>query len=362
MPGQQIADRLKAKYGWEPEEFTKGGEPKIDEETLQGFEWPEAAALNEYLMVEKRLSLLVEGKGSLMRAVRDDGAIHGNVNILGAATSRMAHSSPNLSGVPKVGSPYGEEMRGLFIARPGWVLVGCDADAIQIRGLGHFLYSRDGGAYVEAILKGKAENGTDMHSVNARAIKLDPVAKYRVGAVMTAGRAIAKTFFYAWLFGAGGEKLGRTCGEPRGNGARQVGNRKKVALENGITGMAGLLTSLTDKVKATGTIYGLDGRVLPIRSPRTALSTLLQNAEATIMKRAAVILDGLLVSELLHPGRDFEFVGNFHDEWQIECRPECADRVGTLAAEAIRQAGEYYKFRCPLAGNYKLGANWAETH
>lgn len=367
---QHIADRLKAKYAWEPEEFTDGGEPKIDEETLQGFEWPEAALLNEYLMIDKRLSLLVEGKGSLMKAVKADGAVHGNVNILGAATSRMSHSGPNMTGVPKVGSHYGEEMRSLFVARPGWVLVGCDADAIQIRGLGHFLCSRDGGAYVEAILRGRAEDGTDMHSLNAKAIGLDAIKKYLVASTMITGRAIAKTFFYAWLFGAGGEKLGRTCGEPRGVGARAVGNRKKLRLETGIVGLTnpddpkkpGLLDSLKNKVLATGTIFGLDGRVLPIRSPRTALSTLLQNAEATVMKRALVILEDLLASASLHPGRDYEYVLNAHDELQIEVRPQHAEQVGQLAAEAIKKAGEYYRFKCPLAGNYKVGRTWADTH
>ena len=57
-----------------------------------------------------------------------------------------------------------------------------------------------------------------------------------------------------------------------------------------------------------------------------------------------------------------KFVANVHDEWQIECDSGIADCVGRLGCTAIRLAGEAFKMRCPLAGNYKVGNNWAETH
>ncbi|MER9252470.1 hypothetical protein NKI59_11755 [Mesorhizobium sp. M0598] len=80
------------------------------------------------------------------------------------------------------------------------------------------------------------------------------------------------------------------------------------------------------------------------------------------MKRALVILDNNLQALGLVPGVHYEFVANVHDEWQIEVDEDKAELVGKTAAEAIRLAGEYYKFRCHLAGNSSYGQNWAETH
>jgi DNA polymerase I-like protein with 3'-5' exonuclease and polymerase domains len=99
-----------------------------------------------------------------------------------------------------------------------------------------------------------------------------------------------------------------------------------------------------------------------VRSAHASLNTLLQSAGAIQMKRALVILDNNLQALGLVPGVNYEFVVNVHDEWQIEVDEDKAELVGKEAQDAIRLAGEYYKFRCPLAGNSVVGTNWAETH
>lgn len=355
-----IAARLKEKYGWEPTEMTKEGAPKIDEGTLDGMPWPEAKLLNEYFMVEKRLSYLVSGKQSWIKNVRN-GALHGEVETNGAYTGRMTHKV-GMAQVPSVSVPYGKECRALFIARPGRVLVGCDADALELRCLAHFMARFDGGAYIEIVLRGDKSKGTDMHSVNARAMGLDPTKLYDIGPIQLSGREIAKTFFYAFIYGAGAEKLGTIIGKPRGQAARTAGARLKATFIRGLPALAKLLKGIEDKVADQGFIYGIDGRVLPIRSKHAALNTLLQSAGAVLMKKALVLLDDQLSTEGLHYGRDYEFVANVHDEWQIECLPEHAERIGAIAADAIRRAGEHFNFRCPLAGNSTVGKNWAETH
>jgi hypothetical protein len=80
------------------------------------------------------------------------------------------------------------------------------------------------------------------------------------------------------------------------------------------------------------------------------------------MKKAQVILDGNLQGLGQVPGEHYEFVATVHDEWELEARPEVADLVGRTAADAIRLAGEHFKFRCPLAGEYKIGKTWADVH
>jgi DNA polymerase I len=353
---KQIAERLKAKYAWEPEEFTKSGEPALDEETMAGLPFPEAATLCEYLMIDKRLGQLAQGQEAWLKHVRN-GRIHGRVNSMGTATSRMSHMKPNIAQVPRCDKPYGPECRSLFKAGPGYVLVGIDADALELRDLAAYLAKHDGGAYIEIVLRGEKAKGTDMHSVNCRAMGLDPKKLYRVGAVELSGRDIAKVFFYALIYGAGDAKLGAIMGR---NAA--AGRRARQNLLKGITGMDKLVKALQVKVKSQGYIHGLDGRVIPIRSEHAALNTLLQSAGAILMKRAVVILDASLQAAGLVPGIDYEFVANVHDEWQIEVKPEHVETVKSHGCTAIKAAGEYYSFRCPLAGNADSGANWAATH
>ncbi|MDE3021865.1 MAG: hypothetical protein KGI54_08400 [Pseudomonadota bacterium] len=117
------------------------------------------------------------------------------------------------------------------------------------------------------------------------------------------------------------------------------------------------------KVKSSGYLKGLDGRVLHVRSSHSALNTLLQSAGAILMKQALALLDRSLQEDhKLLPGEDYEFVANVHDEWQIECKEELADTVGKAAVASMETAGTLLKFRCPITGEYKSGKSWAETH
>lgn len=359
---QMIAARLREKFAWEPADFTDNGQPKIDESTLEGLEWPEAKLFNTYLMLEKRLAALVEGKQGWMKVVKSDGRIHGNVNTMGAATSRMTHNGPNISQVPSVTAPYGKECRSLFVAGAGYTLVGCDADALELRCLAHYMASYDGGAYVETVLCGDKAKGTDMHSQTSRAIRLDPKKLYQAGGRMAPGRDISKEWFYAYLYGAGDDKLGVIVGEQTGPHARSRGRRDRAGFVNSLPALGSLIAALKAKISRQGYIFGIDGRTIPIRHAHAALNTLLQSAGAIVMKRALVILQGLLVSEGLREWSDFAFVANVHDEFQLEVIPEKSERVGQLAAESIKLAGEYYRFRCPLAGQHSTGTSWAFTH
>jgi DNA polymerase I len=76
------------------------------------------------------------------------------------------------------------------------------------------------------------------------------------------------------------------------------------------------------------------------------------------MKQALVLLSDKIRANNL----DAKFVANVHDEWQIEAAEAHADEVGRAARQSIIEAGEHFKLRCPLDGEYKIGRNWAETH
>lgn len=368
-PGSRhhIADRLIKLHGWEPVEFTPTGEPKIDETTLDGLTFPEGQLLKEFLMIDKRIGMMHgdDDKGWLNK-VRN-GRIHGDVNTNGAVTGRMTHSNPNVAQTPRVGSPYGSECRELFIAPAGRVLVGCDAEGIELRELGHYMARIDGGEFANAVVNGKKEDGTDAHSIN----------KKNVGMRTRDG---AKTLIYAFLYGAGPEKLGtiflddmteeyrRKFFEENPAGPRRAEAVKKLGKVVKKKFLAGLpaLKELIDDAKAAsvsrGYVIGHDGRQIMIRSAHAALNTLLQGGGAVVMKKALVILDEDLQSIGLVPGRDYEFVANVHDEWQIETEERYAEEIGKRAASAIAAAGRHFNLRCPLAGSYASGKNWKETH
>jgi DNA polymerase-1 len=355
-----IARVLTKHFGWKPTALTPTGEPEVNEESLKAIVHPEAKSLLRYLMVQKRLGQLAEGKEALLKHVRN-GKIHGSVNTLGAVTRRMTHSSPNVSQVPACYSPYGTEFRELFEARAYFVLVGADADALELRDLAHFMAMYDGGEYTKTVLEGDKKKGTDMHSVNARALGLDPTKAY-FGT--ETGRDIAKTWFYAFIYGAGDEKLGSIITKvrnPRKN--RSIGKAARTSFMANLPAMGKLMQAIKANAKKNGYLKALDGSRLHCRSEHSAPNTLLQSAGAVAMKKALVLLDADLQHTLaLTPGVDYEFCANVHDEWQIECRPEIAEVVGAAAVAAIRAAGEHFGFRCPLDGQFKVGRTWADTH
>lgn len=156
----------------------------------------------------------------------------------------------------------------------------------------------------------------------------------------------------ALLYGAGPAKLGSIVG-----GGYKEG-QQMLAKFMAATPALSSLKALVEKLAERGYLKGLDGRRLWLRSAHKALNSLLQGAGAIVMKRALVIF----YKDLRAAGIEPAFVLNIHDEWQIETDVDKAEQVGKMGAEAIHKAGEYYKMRCPLAGEYKIGLNWAETH
>jgi DNA polymerase-1 len=352
-PGSRhhIARRLQA-LGWRPKDFNKDSTPVVDEKILAEMPWPEAQLLLKYLRTQKLLGQLSDGKGGWLKMVRPDGRIHGRVNPNGACTGRMSHMSPNVAQADK-----DPRMRALWLPRDGWVLVGCDADGLEARMLGHYLARYDGGAFVKTLLDGRKEDGSDIHSRNRDAVRAAGFAVDRDG---------AKTLLYALMYGAGDWKLAATVKDNlRATGQRlpkiphkEMGLLVRRALAKSMTGIDKLIDAVKAAAKERGYLIGLDGRHLNVRSDHAALNTLLQGAGAVVMKRALVEFMRLWGERQ----QLFGLCANVHDEVQIECVPEMAETFGDEFASCIRSAGEYYKLRCPLSGAYQVGSNWAETH
>ena len=323
---QQIGRYLRL-FGWKPEKFTETGQAIVDEKTLETVtDIPEAQLIAEYLMVGKRIAQVQ----SWLDAIEDDGRVHGQVNACGAVTGRMTHSKPNMAQVPAVGAPYGAECRSCWVVPDGYKLVGIDASGLELRMLASYMNDKE---YTDEILNG------DIHTTNQRNAGLST-------------RSQAKTFIYAFLYGAGDAKIGSIV-----DGSQRTGARLRQRFLDNTPALA----ELREKVSIAshrGHLRGLDGRCLHIRSEHSALNTLLQSAGAIVMKKALQIFEQYAPQWKL----DYKLLGSIHDEYQIEAREDHADKVGYLMVESIKAAGIALDLKCPLDGEYKVGSNWAETH
>jgi len=373
-----ISRMLMQKYDWIPTEFadkemapvelmyqykrlgvTSATIPKVDDEILQRLPYPEAKPLSEFQMLQKRCAMLAEGKQAWLSCYHEDThRIHGSINQFGTVTGRCNHFKPNLGQVTAAHHPYGKECRSLFIVPDGYYLVGCDADGLEARCKAHYLAPYDDSQFIQTILEGNKDDGTDTHSLNQSYLKL-------------ASRNVAKTYYYAWLYGSGNANLGMIAmtddnykdydGDPA-----KLGSKTRGMLIKNFTGVKALIDAVQTKVKLRHPnmwLKGLDGRRVPVRAVYSALNTLFQSAGAVIMKKAMVITHDLLCHEGLTPGTDYAQVLFVHDEYQFECRTkEIADIVAITVPEAIKLTGEYFKLRCPLSGSSKIGKNWYDTH
>ena len=323
---QQVAERLETK-GAKWHQKTPSGKPVVDEKTLkENSHVSEAGKVLEYLTLQKRYAQV----HSWLEAVEEDGRVHGRVISNGAVTGRMTHQSPNMAQVPASHSPYGHECRSCWTVPEGKKLVGFDASGLELRMLAHYMNDKE---FTDVLLT------DDIHTRNQMAAGLET-------------RPQAKTFIYAFLYGAGDAKIGTIVG----GSARDGADLKQRFLRNTPS-----LESLRERViRASGRGYltGLDGRKLRVRSEHAALNTLLQAAGAIVMKKALVILDDYAQQWSL----DYKLIGNIHDEVQSEVATDQAEKYGWLAVECLKAAGVEFNLRCPLDGEYKVGTTWAETH
>mgnify|MGYP002641324873 FL=1 len=322
---KQIAERLMA-LGWKPNKHTEKGTVVIDESVLETIDRPEARLFEEYLLLQKRITQAEKWIDYADNSSR----VHGSVITNGAITGRMSHSKPNMAQIPSVSSPYGKECRSVWTVEDGNRLVGIDASGLELRMLAHYMKDED---YTNEILSG------DIHTKNMEAAGLT-------------NRDQAKTFIYAFLYGAGPAKIGAIVGGGEKEGRKLINSflANTPSLKN--------LRSKVDRVSQQGWLPGLDGRRLIVRSQHAALNTLLQGAGAIVMKKALILLTEKLKCDRIHGS----FVANVHDEWQIETTKEFSESVGQLGVQAIQEAGLALKLRCPLDGEYKIGTNWASTH
>lgn len=340
--------------GWQPAAWNTNDEgertsPKLSkDDPYDGIEGVVGRLVARRVQCRQRKSI-IEG---LLTLIREDGAISSVINSL-TETSRATHR--NIVNIPKGVSFFGKQMRSMFVAREGKVLVSTDSDSCQLRMLGGRMGDP---AYIQALVTGDKSKGTDLHSLTKKIAELE-------------SRDVAKGVIYCLLFGGGDNKLGNTA-KRSGQGA-EIRSR----LYKGFDGLEALVDKLTKEWKATakkrwnakwnkmeyydGYITGLDGRPVKVAFEHQLLVYLLQSDEAIMMSAAYVKLYHELSKRFVW-GEQWGFVAWYHDEYTVECNPDIADEVARLSEEAITWAGEYFKIPCPHIGQAAIGNSWYAVH
>jgi DNA polymerase I len=323
--------------------------------TLPGSAPSPARTLAKRILLESRRRTLTEWLG----LVEPDGRIRGQFQGIGAWTHRMSHQKPNTANIPNdlkedlTKKLLGKELRSLWQAPRNRLLVGVDAEGIQLRIFAHYINDEE---FTDALVRGKKADKTDPHSLNQRV--LGSVCK---------SRQAAKRFVYALLLGGGIGKLAfiLDCTIPEAQAALD-------RLLERYTGFSSLKQSVIPKDAKKGYFIGLDGRKVSIpgstvgERKHLCMSGYLQNGEAIVMKKATLKWHDKLKD---HKALLVDLV---HDEWQTEVPNdlETAILVAQIQADSLKEVGEELGLRCPLAGSfwnddkhdYTIGTSWYKTH
>lgn len=326
-----IAWILTTFYGWTPTQKTATGKPVVDEVILTEIGSEIAIQFARCLTVTKMLGLLSNGTNAWLKLCTND-RIHHHCSVA-TNTHRAAHRNPNLGQVPS-----DERFRTLFIPSPGLSMVGADLSGIELRMLSHYLARWDGGRYAEILLNG------DIHQVNADKIGIS--------------RRQVKTVTYAFLYGAGDEKIGHSYDKQLSPAkAKKKGKEIRAAYVEAVDGLGDLLNAIKEAAER-GYIKSIDGRKIELDSPHKALNYLLQSGAGVVAKRWMVI-NNEHMKELKLCASQLAFV---HDELQFEVDPTHAQDLCSSLVLAATEAGEYYNIRCRIDAEATIGKNWSETH
>jgi DNA polymerase I-like protein with 3'-5' exonuclease and polymerase domains len=330
-----IAWILQTFHGWNPKHLTATGKPIIDEVTLKEAASDGITIAEDFLKcldITKKLGMISQGTNAWLKLCTSAERIHHHCST-GAATFRCSHRNPNLAQVPS-----DERFRRLFIATPGSVLVGADLSGVELRMLAHYLSKHDGGRYADILLNG------DIHQVNADKIGIS--------------RKLVKTVTYAFLYGAGDEKIGHSYDKQlSSSSAKRKGKEIKQAYIEAIEGLDKLLADVKSAAER-GFIRAIDQRKILVDSPHKALNFLLQGSSACLAKRWLTIAHDN-INQLGIKAHQLAFI---HDELQYETTPNNANDLSTSLVLSATEAGEYYRLRIRIDAESNIGNNWAETH
>ena len=331
----QVGAYLKS-CGWKPEKLTTTGRPQVNEGVLLSIkDIPAAAVLAKLYRVNKLIAMLAEGKEAWIK-LEDDGRIHPKIKPMGTVSGRTSCVRPNLQQVPSPRLAYGKECRELFCARPGYVLVGCDAKSLEVRCFAHYISKYDGGEFSKQVVAG------DIHQDNADLMKCD--------------RQTAKNTFFALIYGASPTKISTMLDVDLVQAENLIDTlfRKRPEMQY-------LIAGIKRAAQSRGFLRGLDGRKLIPRSVHSSVNLLIQAAGACVAKQAAINMREYIVDNKMGC-LGIRIVGFIHDEILIEAPEHNAGQLLMAACRSFRETTTQFNLRCPMDGEGSIGETWYEVH
>lgn len=299
----------------------------------------------DYRTLTKLKSTYADG---LLKEISADGRIHTNFQMTVTATGRLSSTEPNLQNIP-VRRELGAQIRKMFVASPGKVLVDADYSQIELRLLAHI-------ANDETMIAA-FRSGEDIHAVTASQVFGVPLAE-----VTPLQRSHAKAVNFGIVYGISAFSLAQDIGVFK--------SEAKAYMDSYFAkyhGVRAYMTRVVEQAKADGYVTTLFGRRrdLPelkssnfnLRSfgERVALNMPIQGTAADIIKAAMVRVDARMRAEHLQA----RLLLQVHDELIVECPTEEAKTVKGILIEEMEHVVDY---RVPLLVDAKIGASWAEAH
>ena len=299
----------------------------------------------DYRTLTKLKSTYADG---LLKEISADGRIHTNFQMTVTATGRLSSTEPNLQNIP-VRRELGAQIRRMFVASPGKVLVDADYSQIELRLLAHI-------ANDETMIAA-FRSGEDIHAVTASQVFGVPLAE-----VTPLQRSHAKAVNFGIVYGISAFSLAQDIGVFQ--------NEAKAYMDSYFAkyhGVRDYMKRIVEQAKADGYVTTLFGRRrdLPelkssnfnLRSfgERVALNMPIQGTAADIIKAAMVRVDARMRAEKLQA----RLLLQVHDELIVECPAEEAETVKAILTEEMEHVVDY---RVPLLVDAKIGASWAEAH
>lgn len=343
---QQLGVILFDKLGLPPVKKTKTGYSTNADvlDKLRG-QHPIIDSILEYRQLTKLKSTYVDGLG---KVIGPDGRIHTSFQNTVTATGRLSSTDPNLQNIP-VRTELGAELRKMFAAPAGKVLVDADYSQIELRLLAHM-------AGDQAMIDG-FKSGEDIHTITASQVFGVPA-----GEVTPQMRRSAKAVNFGIVYGISPFSLSQDIGVSVQE-AKEYMNRYFAHY----AGVRAYMDGVVEQAKQAGYVSTLWGRrrwIPEIKSSnfntrsfgeRVALNAPIQGTAADIIKLAMIRVRDRLQAE----GLEGRLVLQVHDELIVECPEAEAEAVCKLVEEEMEGVAA---LSVPLLAETHAGKTWAEAH
>ena len=326
----------KTKTGWSTNadvlDKLRGKHPIVDE-------------VLEYRELTKLKSTYAQG---LLKVIGEDGRIHTSFQMTVTDTGRLSSREPNLQNIP-IRKKLGAQIRRMFVAAPGKVLVDADYSQIELRLLAHISGDE---AMREAFLSGE-----DFHAVTASKVFNVPLEE--VSATL---RSRAKAVNFGIVYGISAFSLSQDIGV--------YPNEAKAYMDAYLEkyhGVRDYMKRVVEEAKEKGyvsTLYGRRRELPELKSSnfnlrsfgeRVALNMPIQGTAADIIKLAMVHVDERLRREKL----EARLLLQVHDELIVECPEAETEAVSRILREEMENA---VSLSVPLTVEVQSGHSWAEAH